>query len=378
MKVLFIRANKGLPDSRVEKELYSLSKEHEVELLGWNREENTENIEEKNIAINNKNFKYYWIGIKAPQGEGFKKILFPMLKFWITICIFLYKNSGKYDVVHFCDFDTSAIAFFVAKFKKMKIVYDIFDYYADSHNAPKFIKSIIKKWENYIINNSDTVILCSEKRREQILPAKAKKIIIINNSPSKAIEFENINLQGDGTRKRLVYVGMLSEDRLLDKIAQVIITRNDIEWHVAGMGILAPYFEKISKKYDNIFYYGKISYPQALCLESQCDYMTAIYDPQVSNHKYADPNKFYEAILLRKPIVVLKGTGIDEVVINKKLGIVLDYNVKNFKRDFSNALNNLVEKNEIYFNRTNASILSDTVYSWEIMEKRLLEAYKWL
>ena len=34
--------------------------------------------------------------------------------------------------------------------------------------------------------------------------------------------------------------------------------------------------------------------------------MTAIYDPNISNHYYAAPNKFYEALMLGKPLIMVK------------------------------------------------------------------------
>ena len=46
-----------------------------------------------------------------------------------------------------------------------------------------------------------------------------------------------------------------------------------------------------------------------------------MYDPNVPNHRYSAPNKFYEALALGKPIVVAKGTGIDVEVERLGVGI---------------------------------------------------------
>lgn len=63
MRICFIRSDKGYPDSRVEKEMYALSKEHEVFLLGWDREAQDGHgdiIHEKH-RIHDKEFDYYLI-----------------------------------------------------------------------------------------------------------------------------------------------------------------------------------------------------------------------------------------------------------------------------------------------------------------------------
>lgn len=376
MKILFVRANQGMPDSRVEKELYSLSKHHSVELLGWDRTKESHSIIEKAVKIFDKEIIFHYIAIKAPQGAGFKKILIPMLKFWCAVRNYLKRSGSEYDVVHFCDFDTVPFAFLCARKKQLKIVYDVFDYYADSHKAPVILKYIIRKTENYIIENSDGVILCSEARVEQIYPAKPRRLAIIHNSPLQEMTMEPIEIKiGETKRNRLVYVGMLSEDRYLKEIAEVVAGRNDIEWHVAGFGILEDYFQNFAEKNDNVFFYGKISYPQAVYLESKCDFMTAIYNPEVSNHKYAAPNKFYEALMLGKPIIMIRDTGMDDIVEKNSIGIVLNIDQMTFGECFNDALTELMKKPNLVDVSVREKRIYEKEFSWFEMEHRLVNLY---
>jgi glycosyltransferase involved in cell wall biosynthesis len=379
MRILFVRANQGQPDSRVEKEIYSLSKEHTVELYGWDRTKEHKEIEDRKVTIGDKTFAYHLIGIIAPQGGGFKKIMIPMLKFWLSVNRFLKIHKSDYDAIHFCDFDTAALSFGLAKKLGFKIVYDVFDYYADSHPAPSPIRKTIRKRENYIINNSDAVILCSEKRVEQIAPAAPKKLIIIHNTPNNELPLKFIKLQEnrEKTKKvKLVYVGMLSDDRFLREIAGVIQKRNDIEWHIGGFGLLEKFFIQLSNKSNNIFFYGKLPYEQALSLEMQCDIMTAIYDPKIENHKYAAPNKFYEALMLGKPLIMMKNTGLDSYVSKYDLGYVIDYDSEGIIKGLNNALNSILDRRENYreIGKRERSIYNEE-FSWIEMERRLLEVY---
>lgn len=380
MRILFVRANQGYPDSRVEKELYSLAKVHHVELLGWDRTKYSPVIEDKTIIIGKKSFLYHWISIPAPQGQGFKKVAIPMMRFWLQVNAYLKKNYKNFDAVHFCDFDTAALSFEVAHKLGLRVVYDIFDYYADSHCAPGFLKNIIRKKENFIIEHSDVVILCNEKRLEQIYPAKPKKYAIIRNTPTPETGIIKISLKGERNmkRRRLVYVGMLSNDRYLREMAKVIAKRKDIEWHVAGFGYLETFFKELEKKYDNIYFYGKISYAEALGLESQCDIMTAFYDPNVPNHKYADPNKFYEALMLGKPIIVMEGTGINEFIKHYNIGEVIDIHKNNFSFQFNEKIDSLLELDNYKEIGARMQKIYHDQFSWSFMEKRLLEVYQWI
>ena len=168
---------------------------------------------------------------------------------------------------------------------------------------------------------------------------------------------------------------MLSEDRYLKEIAEVVAGRNDIEWHVAGFGILEDYFQNFAEKNDNVFFYGKISYPQAVYLESKCDFMTAIYNPEVSNHKYAAPNKFYEALMLGKPIIMIRDTGMDDIVEKNSIGIVLNIDQMTFGECFNDALTELMKKPNLVDVSVREKRIYEKEFSWFEMEHRLVNLY---
>jgi glycosyltransferase involved in cell wall biosynthesis len=379
MRILFIRSNPVDPDSRVEKEVNSLiNVGHEVEILAWDRSAN-HIIKEGEIDLENGKVKIYRIGIQASFGGGFRKNLRPLLLFQLYLIKWLVINSKRYDVIHACDFDTAYTSSIVSKFLRKKIIYDIFDYYVDSFGVPGKIKRFIENKDLKVINNAEKVIICSEKRIEQLHGNNAKEIVVIHNTPAKSLDFKqykklnSITLQ-KSRKIKIVYVGILVNGRLISEIAQVISKRDDCEYHVAGFGPLAEQMKSMSLKIPNIYYYGKISYKETLDLENQCDIMTAIYDPQIPNHKYAAPNKFYESLMLGKPIIVVKNTGIDEIILTESIGEVMDYYNEN---SFDEALTRLIDRKFEWpeITKKGKSMYLEK-YSWDIMEKRLIDLYK--
>ncbi len=68
MKICFIRSDKGYPDSRVEKEMYALSSEHEVILLGWDREKSGDEVIHEKHSIHGKEFDFFLIPEPAYYG----------------------------------------------------------------------------------------------------------------------------------------------------------------------------------------------------------------------------------------------------------------------------------------------------------------------
>ena len=89
------------------------------------------------------------------------------------------KIRKNIDIIHSCDLDTALPARLISKFFKKKMVYDIFDYYIDSHYVPNKMKKIVENTEIYIINEADLTIICTEERREQIKKAKPSTLYFI-------------------------------------------------------------------------------------------------------------------------------------------------------------------------------------------------------
>lgn len=77
------------------------------------------------------------------------------------------------------------------------------------------------------------------------------------------------------------------------------------------------------KQYDNCFFHGRFNNPQDLpSIYENIDIVIALYDVASINVLYAEPNKLYEAIYFRKPILVSTGTFLAQKV--NKLGIGFD------------------------------------------------------
>lgn len=364
-KIIFLRSNPVSPDSRVEKEVNSLLKNgFQVKVIGWDREKNYKGREEK-LELFESNTTIVRRGIKASYGDGMKNII-PFLKFQIFLFQWLIKNKREYEIIHACDFDTAFIAYLSTKITKKKIIFDVFDYL--STDAKKFPATLIKKIEDSLLTNSDAVIICTEQRKMQIKDSKPKKTTIIHNTPQVQSNLNPV----EHDKIRIAYVGVLQEFRLIEEMVKVISRHSEVELHIGGFGKLEPMIKNMAENYENIIYYGKISYNETLNLENSCDLMTAIYDPKIGNHYYAAPNKFYEALMLGKPLIMVKNTGMSQIVEKYDIGINIDYNESSFEEGLLKLISRKNEWNKINLKMKN---LYKEYYAWDVMEKRLIELY---
>ncbi len=366
-RVCVVRSNPVRPDSRVEKEAWTLQKAgYDVHILAWDRDTSTFETDTY-IEISQVKIPITRLGHKATFGEGFKNI-----KSYLGFQFHMRKwlKTHQFDIVHACDFDTAFFSVGVVKRKQQRFVFDIFDFL---YSEPKSLfQKIVKKAQYYIINNADATIICTEERKKQIVGSNPKRLTVIQNTPSNSQMGDNTFELTKNDRIKVVYVGILQDYRLLKEIVEVISETSEFELHVGGFGKYEQYFINVSKQFENINFYGSLSYDNTLALEKACDIMLAVYDPTIENHKYAAPNKFYESLMLGKPVVMVRGTGMAQVVEENNIGVLIDYT----KDEFCQGLFKLKAESQNWDQMSKKmKILYESQYSWEEMSRRLLEMY---
>ena len=370
--VLMLRSNPVDPDPRVEKEADALLESgYPVDVFCWDRG-SSHAVERSVKKTDHGEFTLYRAGIPAAFSAGFRKNLKPLLKFQFAILKYLKAKRKDYSVVHACDFDTALAGFIGYSRKTCKFVYDIFDYYADAFSVPQALKKIVIALDTFVINHSDAVLICSEKRREQLGNAAPKRLAVIHNSPSLYKGAGKDRSKKKRDKYRIAYIGILSDGRMIPELLEIVSRHKDYELHIAGFGKFETLVREYAERCDNITFFGRTEYSQTLEIESESDIMLAIYDPAVPNHSYAAPNKFYEALMLGKPLVMCRGTGFSDLVEEQNFGVCIDYTEESLEE----GLNKIVEGFDKYDAQgefEKAIFMKD--YSWDKMAERLAELY---
>lgn len=373
-RIVIIHDTELILDSRTQKEIeFFLEKDNKILFCGWNKEKNGEN-EKKKVSIGSRNIVIENICIKVKKGTGFKENIFSLIKYEIKLFKYLIKNKKNYDYIHACNMDTAFIGLLISKIYKKKMIYDIYDDYADSHQCNNFIYKLIKFIDKKIVNFSDAVIICSEQRKKQLV-GRPQKLIIVHNSPNSKKIPKNLFLlkSSDKEKVKIAYVGNLIKGRLIQELLRICIKNKNLELHCGGDGELALEIIEASKRYENIYYYGRLPYEQVLSLEEKCDIIPALYDPSFKNHYYAAPNKFYEALMLGKPIIMVKETGMSEIVEKKCIGEIIDFNEISLEKGIKNLINKKDEWEKI---SEKMKKIYKEEFSWKEMERRLIKLYE--
>ena len=362
--IMYIRANGIFSDSRATKEITTFLKSgYRVLVVGWDREGNSR---EKCAEVfeNHANIEFCFFDQQVKDHVGFKNI--NKLYGWLKFCADVYKkNRSRLSVVHACNLDSCLLFYRQCRKDRIRLVYDIYDYYIDAHTIPSVLVGLIEQMEIDIINRADVTIICTEERREQIAKAKPKRVAVIHNTPD--VERIDSSIEYD-----YFYCGTFCIRRLLEEILDGYEENADLRMGFAGYGIYKDKTIELDEKFDNFTYLNQIKYADCLKHEAKSVCLSAIYEPTVRNHRLCAPNKFYESLALGKPVIVCGGTGIDQVVSKYEIGIVIDYDVK----QFYDAVRKLKQNPELCAQMdARARALYDEKYSWSIMEDVLLGTY---
>lgn len=364
MTIAFTRGSTIYDDSRATKEILALLESgYKVKVFGWDRNGKACN-ECKQLFSNYKNNILFYFYNGNTGKKTINKIIC-RLKWSKWLMHELFANNDI-DIIHACDFDTGEAVRKVAKKTNKKYIYDIFDYYVDSHAIPQFMKNYIEKKEISTINQSELTIICTEERREQINKSNPNKILVLHNSP----DVERLDVEEEIFD--YAYCGSMYGGRLLSEILDKYPQYNQLRFLFAGYGDYENKAKLLNEQFDNFTYLGSIQYSKVLEYENRSKIISAIYDPSIRNHRLCAPNKFYEALALAKPVIVCKGTGIDKIVKDNNIGIVIDYDAEQFYEAIEYLLNNPKVRKDMGIN---ARKIYESKYRWSIMKNKLIKAY---
>ena len=173
---------------------------------------------------------------------------------------------------------------------------------------------------------------------------RPKNIIVVPNRVNPAlIKFPYHKKQLDVNHLSIAFVGGFRYASVLNFATVVAESFPQHEFHVYGIVIdNGEALDSLCKKYQNIHFHGKFRNPDDLpSIYEKIDLVIASYDATSINAQYAEPNKMYEAIFFRTPIVVSSNTFLAKKV--NKLGIGYSVNALN-KQEIVAFINGLTEK----------------------------------
>jgi glycosyltransferase involved in cell wall biosynthesis len=363
MKIALLRAYPK--DAALARMITILTNEHSVDCLIWDRQRDYQ------PAVLNDNVRYTGCTIKAEYYNLYTFFKLLLFEAWL----FLRLLRANVDCIHAIDLDTGFVGFCAAKLRGRAFVYQCLDpYYAALPLSwPRFLGSIARYLENFVISHADLFLITDLLRMPQHEGAEPTKIVMVPNVPHL-----DLPLSGGSRGDELVvgYIGSLVEGRNLVTIIEAAggLKGQGVRLVIGGFGPLEERIEECALLHDNVTYSPWLPYEKVLLMEEGFDVIIHMTDPDNPAQKWASPNKLFESMALGKPMIVAEGTLTAQRVAETGNGLIIKYGSKEELqkailrfRDNPALSGEMGEKGKREFERN---------WQFAVMAGRLLDAYR--
>lgn len=277
--------------------------------------------------ISNDVYKYQVV-CEINEKVSYAERLKNLLKFWKI----LHSYNRKDTLFYFFSLNVAVMALFTpAKsyiYEESDMLFDRFRSY--------FFRSLTIKFNKYVIKKSLLTVFTSEGFSEYYFAGHTpSNVFLIPNKVSseclKLPTFPSKNFNKDCVV--MGFVGNIRYQTILNVSDVIAQNYPQISFHYYGdaIGLSQDQINHIkSQEKERVYFHGPFKNPDDLAsIYSNLDIVVCTYDTEGVNPRYAEPNKLYEAIFFRTPIIVSNNSFLADKVERLGIGFSIDSNNKN-------------------------------------------------
>lgn len=211
--------------------------------------------------------------------------------------------------------------------RTLKYIYEVSDL-AELIIPNKIIKKVLVSQNKKAMRESILNVFTSEGFCDYYNDIPREKIFIVPNRINSNVPSTNhIVRVFDPQRIKVGFVGIIRFETVLN-FAKVVEKLGNVEFHLYGMisrgDQYALELEKLSMNSEKIIFHGIFNNPTDLpSIYENIDMVFSAYPP-TPGVIYAEPNKLYEAIYFRCPIIVNDNTFLSKKVKSLGVGFSID------------------------------------------------------
>ena len=370
-KIFVLCLNTFKHESRVKKEALTLKKNNfQVNIFAYHAKGLKEYEKIDNLDVTRIKLKF----------KILPKIFFFQLFKYLEFTYHVSKKIKKYNYLHIHNLTALPLAIFLKKFlnKKIKIIYDCHEYETERDGMSFLKKLLFKKIEKLFIKDCSYIITVSNSIMNEYQKLyNIKNIECIYNAPfylnynASNIFREKFKINTDN--KIFLYQGGFSKARGILKYIEVFKQLKNQKCCIVfmGYGSLLKEVKEAAKNNNNIFYKEAVSLDEIQKYTSSADYGLNITDNTCLSRYYAMPNKIFEYVMARIPIIVSNDYERGRFVRENQIGFVVENTeINSIKKNIILSLD--YEKKQFFYRLDKLA----KNYNWDMESKKLLKIYQ--
>lgn len=357
-------SNGFAPDPRVAAEAVALQEAgHQVTIFAWDRlGEYPERDHYQGVHLIRSR-------LRTTYSRGPLQII-PFFKFWRECRNFL--KTGSVDVIHCHDLDTLWPGVAAGQRLGIPVLFDAHESYPDmvAHLFPEPVLGMVRRMEAALVPKTTAVITVGRILAGRFKKLRAARVVVVGNYKN----IEGVPVEpASPVPLRLIYVGGLNRDRLLEPVINAVSGDPRFQLRVVGDGPERERLRAIAGDSGNIAFSGFLPQEEARRLIGESHLVYYGVDARFPNNRYSAPNSLFLALAAGRPVITTPVGEIASIIQTENCGSVLpDLSTETIRRTLERYLDQQSWRTEA----ANAFRASQTVYNWETARRNLIGLYQ--
>ncbi|MCK0132258.1 hypothetical protein MWU59_12170 [Flavobacteriaceae bacterium F08102] len=346
--ILYISTNDG-SDTRINKEIKTLAPYASILFVGIGE------VSEKSFI------KEHCEVFKLIPGNG-RSLKSRIKHLFITLWFLVKYRINSIHVIN----EQTYIFFYPFIFHKY-IVLDLFDSIFLSYNK----SGNDLAWFKRIVYAPVNKVIVTDHNRKKLLPdflINSKRVVVLENYPNQIQTLPTKDISRNSDDIVILYSGTLMKIRGSETLLNLVNAYPNFK--ILAAGWVKDDISRELLAHPKVTYLGIIKQEELLKITSKkCDYIYSFYEPISVQNINASPNKIYDGIMCKTPIIINKEVVLSSEIDKLNIGVVVDsyYNV------------NLDKLTRELVNKRNTFTFTEELiqqHCWNFIEHRLLLAHQ--
>ncbi len=237
--------------------------------------------------------------------------------------MFFYLLFIKADILIANDLDTLLPNYLISKIRNKKLVFDSHEYFIESPEiiGRPFVKNIWLKIEKWILPSIKHAITVSNAIAEDYHKKYGINMEVIRNFPNYIKNPDRLNIPHK--TMTIIYQGSLNIGRGIELVINALKFLKGYEFKIVGEGDITDKLKNlvINEGLSNsVKFIGRVSQEDLINHTLNAQIGVSLEEDMGLNYRYALPNKLFDYIQARIPVLVSSLPEMVKIVNNYKIG----------------------------------------------------------
>ncbi|MBG7631757.1 MAG: glycosyltransferase [Bacteroidetes bacterium] len=291
--------------------------------------------------------------------------------------LFFILLFSKKDILLANDLDTLLPNYLVSRISKSKLVYDsheLFSELPEIINRP-FVQNFWLRIERYILPKLRNCYTVCESIAKYYKSKYNVNFRIVKNYPVQIYQLDKSSFPFDIKKNKIIlYQGAINIGRGLELMIETMLYIDNALFVIIGNGEIDEQIKQQVvhlKLEDKIKFISKKTPTELLQLTPIADLGISLEEDLGLNYRYALPNKIFDYIQAKIPILISNLPEMKKIIDNYKVGeIILDRNPKKL----AIQINHILQRDKCFYSKR-LEIASEELI-WENESKKLIKIFK--